>query len=50
MAYTDPEKQRTYQREYKRLQRGGSCQTPRQPQLPAEFRLQTAQNVLELVI
>ena len=49
MAYADPTKQRDYQREYKRLRRGGSCQTPGQTQLPTEFRLRTAQDVLELL-
>jgi hypothetical protein len=49
MSYKDPEQQRTYQREYKRLRRTGSCQTPGQTQLPAEFRLRTAQDVLELL-
>jgi hypothetical protein len=49
MSYKNPEQQRTYQREYKRLHRAGSCQTPGQTQLPAEFRLRTAQDVLELL-
>ena len=49
MSYKDPEQQRTYQREYKRLKRAGDCQTPGQTQLPAEFRLRTAQDVLELL-
>jgi hypothetical protein len=46
MSYKDPEQQRTYQR----LRRGGSCQTPSQTQLPAEFRLQTAHDVLDLIV
>lgn len=49
MAYADPAKQRDYQREYKRLKRAGDCQTPGRTQLPAEFRLRTAQDVLELL-
>jgi len=49
MSYKDPEQQRTYQREYKRLHREGSCQTPSQTQLPADFRLQTARDVLDLI-
>lgn len=49
MAYADPAKQRDYQREYKRLKRAGDCQTPGQTQLPPEFRLRTAQDVLELL-
>ncbi len=34
MPIADPEKSRTYQREYKRLVRAGSCQTPGQTQVP----------------
>jgi hypothetical protein len=49
MPIADPEKSRTYQREYKRLIRSGSCQTPGQTQVPVEFRLQTASDVLELL-
>ena len=49
MPIADPEKSRTYQREYKRLVRSGSCQTPGQTQVPVEFRLQTAADVLELL-
>jgi hypothetical protein len=49
MPIADPEKSRTYQREYKRLVRAGSCQTPGQTQVPTEFRLQTASDVLELL-
>ena len=48
MPIADPEQSRTYQREYKRLVRAGSCQTPGQTQVPVEFRLQTASDVLEL--
>ena len=49
MSYANAEQQRTYQREYKRLKRAGSCQTPGQTQLPTEFRLRTAEDVLELL-
>lgn len=49
MPYTDPEKSRAYHREYKRLQRAGECQTPGQTRLPAEFRVKTAQDVLDLL-
>jgi hypothetical protein len=49
MPIADPEKSRTYQREYKRLARAGSCQTPGQTQVPAEFRLQTASDVLAML-
>ncbi len=45
MPYKDPEKQRDYQREYKRMQRAGSSQTL----VPFSFRLKTAQDVLALI-
>jgi hypothetical protein len=49
MAYADPEKQRAYQRDYQRLRRGGVCQTPGQTQVPSEFRIRTARDVLNLL-
>ena len=49
MPIADPEKSRTFQREYKRLARAGSCTTPGQTQVPVEFRLQTASDVLALL-
>jgi hypothetical protein len=49
MPYSDPEKQRDYQREYKRMQRAGSSQTPGQTLVPLPFRLKTAQDVLALI-
>ncbi len=49
MPYRDPEKQRDYQREYKRMQRAGSSQTPGQTLVPLSFRLKTAQDVLVLI-
>ncbi len=49
MPFADPEKNRSYQRDYKRLQRAGGCQTPGQTRLPVEFRLQTAADVLALL-
>jgi hypothetical protein len=51
MPYKSQEKQRDYQRDYARLRRGpaGVCQTPGQTQLPSEFRLRAARDVLELV-
>jgi hypothetical protein len=49
MPYNDPQKRRDYSREYARLHRGGVCQTPSQTQLPAEFRLKTARDVLDLI-
>ena len=49
MPFADPEKTRSYQRDYQRLQRAGGCQTPGQTRLPVEFRLQTAADVLALL-
>ena len=49
MPIADPEQSRTYQREYKRLVRSGACQTPGQTQVPVEFRLQTASDVLAML-
>ena len=49
MPYKDPEKRQAYQREYKRMQRAGSGQTPGQTLVPLPFRLKTAQDVLALI-
>jgi len=49
MPYKDPEKQRDYQKEYKRMQRAGSSQTPGQTLVPLPFRLKTARDVLALI-
>jgi hypothetical protein len=50
MPIADPGRAREYQREYRRLRRGGdSCTTPRTSRLPAEFRLKTAADVLALL-
>lgn len=49
MGYADPQKQREYQREYKRGRRAGDCQTPGQTLLPSSFRLKTAQDILALL-
>jgi hypothetical protein len=50
MPYADPEKARSYQREYRRTRRAGdACTTPGTTQLPVEFRLQTAQDVIDLL-
>jgi hypothetical protein len=49
MPYKDPQQQREYHREYARLRRTPVCQTPVQTQLPSEFRLKTARDVLELL-
>jgi hypothetical protein len=50
MPISDPDRAREYQREYRRLRRGGDpCTTPRTFRLPAEFRLKTAADVLALL-
>ena len=49
MPYSDPNKARNYQREYRRLQRAGESTTPGTSRLPAEFRLDTARDVLNLL-
>ena len=49
MPYSDPERQRDYQREYGRLRRAGDAQTPGQTTIPLPFRLKTAADVLKLV-
>ena len=49
MPYSDPNKARNYQREYRRLQRAGESTTPGTSRLPAEFRLDTARDVLDLL-
>ena len=49
MPYRDPDKQRDYQREHKRLQRAGDCRTPGQTLVPIPFRMKTAADVLALL-
>jgi hypothetical protein len=49
MPYKDPETRRDYQRDYKRMQRAGSSQTPGQTLVPLAFRLKTAWDVLALL-
>ena len=49
LPYKDPERQRDYQRAYKRMRRAGSSQTPGQTLIPLPFRLKTAQDVLALL-
>jgi hypothetical protein len=40
---------RAYQREYQRLRKAGLKQTPAKTPVPLEFRLQTAQDVIDLL-
>ena len=49
MPYKDPDKRQAYDREYKRLRRIGSSQTPGQTLVPLSFRLQTARDVVSLI-
>ena len=50
MPYADPEQAKDYQRTYRRIRRAGDdCTTPGQTQVPVEFRLQTASDVLALL-
>src|SRR5688500_3343081 len=50
MPYRDPEKSRSYFKEYRRLRREGDrCSTPVHPTLPPEFRRRTAADVLQAI-
>jgi len=53
VPYRDPERRRAYQREYKRGARAvdasNPASTPRLTQLPADFRLKAAADVLALL-
>jgi len=49
MPYADPDVNREYQREHKRLIRAGDCRTVCTTRLPSEFRLRTARDVLDLL-
>ncbi len=50
MPFSDPDRARDYQREYRRFRRGGDdCTTPGTTPLPLPFRLQTAADVLALL-
>jgi len=50
MPFTDPDKAREYQREYRRTRRSGDdCTTPCTTPVPVSFRLQTAQDVINLL-
>lgn len=50
MPFSNPERARSYQREYRRARRtGDSCTTPCTTPIPITFRLQTAQDVIDLL-
>lgn len=50
MPFADPERARSYQREYRRTRRAGDrCTTPGTSLVPLSFRLQTAQDVIDLL-
>src|SRR5262245_1264477 len=50
MPFSDPDRARDYQREYRRTRRAGDgCTTPGTTPVPLPFRLQTAADVLSLL-
>jgi hypothetical protein len=50
MPYSDADRARTYQRDYRRMRRAGDdCTTPGTTPVPLPFRLQTAQDVIDLL-
>jgi hypothetical protein len=49
VPYKDPERMRAYQREYQRMRKAGLNLTPAKTPLPLEFKLQTAQDVIDLL-
>ena len=50
MPYSDPNKARNYQRDYRRMRRAGEvCTTPGTTQVPGAFRLKSAQDVIALL-
>lgn len=49
MPYADPDKQRSYKREWARMDRAGESGTPGGTNVPMPFRLQTAQDVIDLL-
>jgi hypothetical protein len=49
MPYKDKDRQREYQREYQRGKRQGLTPKPAIRELPSEFRLRTAEDLVELV-
>src|SRR5262245_29939614 len=49
MPYSDPERQRSYKREWARMERAGQSGTPCGTPVPLPFRLQTAADVIDLI-
>ena len=50
MPYKDPDQARDYQREYRRIRRAGDqSTTPCTTEVPMEFRLKTAHDVLRVI-
>lgn len=50
MPFANPEHARQYQRQYRRTRRSGDlCTTPCTSPVPLPFRLQTAQDVIDLL-
>jgi hypothetical protein len=50
MPFSDPDRSRQYQREYRRTRRAGDdCTTPGTTPIPLPFRLKTAADVLDLL-
>lgn len=50
MPYSNPDRARNYQREYRRIRRAGDeCTTPGTTAVPLDFRLQTAQDAIDLL-
>jgi hypothetical protein len=50
MPYSDADRARDYQREYRRTRRAGDdCTTPGTSPVPLPFRLQTAADVMDLL-
>jgi hypothetical protein len=50
MPYADPERARTYFRQYRRARRSGdTCSTPVHPAVSVEFRLETAGDIIALI-
>src|SRR4051812_2541291 len=50
MPFSDPDRRRSYQRDYRRMRRAGEGgTTPVHPAIPAEVRVKTAADVLDLL-